>query len=366
MECLENIIGLTETNCACVLPEGSDETIDLTTSKSGVYLDRLEGFNLSVASGADSCADGELLQRMNTARQDAILAYRTDMLACIGRFYKPKFNNFTGQLGKSTFKKTVNPGKTFCGMRLSPAFIKGGYITINKVGIIINQAANVSFKIYSNENESTLIYESSPITTTANLVTWAVLSEPLELPMWSDSGHYVKYYVLIEPDGWLPCANKSSCGCGNEKAIAAQYSKWIAFNGTQGNEIDELSTFGTANDLVLNGITVNVDLKCKVSDVICSEQHPLDFLNDGAAMHTAFAIRFKAGAILYSQLISSGEINRFTMLNRDYVINKIKEWNDIYQLYIEETCKNTNRLSDNDCLICKDTQGTILKRSIRV
>jgi predicted nucleotidyltransferase len=171
--------------------------------------------------------------------------------------------------------------------------------------------------------------------------------------------------VLLVNDGtFLPKNNKSSCGCGTDNKKA--YERWLTFNGAYGTDILDLPSFGTSNDLVLNGVAVKVDLKCRMSEIICTDEHPMDFLNDGNAMNMAYAIRFKAGIRLFEQLLSSDQINRFTLLNRDHALNKIREWSEIYQRYIEDTCKNTNRIFDNDCLICRDTQGTLLKRNIKV
>lgn len=362
MPCLNSIIGLSQTTCEC-LEEGRPENYNV--SKSGIFLDRLEGFNLNMVSGSDDCASGELWQRMAQAVEDAKTDYRSDLMGCVARTYKPRFNSFTGQIGQSTYKNSLNINKLYAGMKIVPAYINGGYFTVNKIGVIINQTAPVTVKVYSNENGSTLLFSGSPISAIANTITWAVLSSALELPMFSQSGQALEYYVLMELNGtFQPKDNKTSCGCSGAKPQG--WEQWLSASGVTGSDIMDLENFSTTSDLILNGVVVNVSLNCKVSEIICSENYPLDFKEDGNALNTAYAIRFKAGVRLYEYLLSSDNINRFTMMNRERDAAKITEWNNIYINYIADQCKNIERLTDNDCLICRDTQGTILKRSILV
>lgn len=362
LTCLDEIIGLSQTTCEC-LEDGRPENYNV--SKSGIFLDRLEGFNLNIVSGSDDCASGELWQRMAQAVEDAKTDYRSDLMGCVARTYKPKFNTFTGQIGQSTFKNTLTINKLYAGMKISPAYIRGGYFTINKIGVIINQTAPVTVSVYSNENGSTLLFTGTPINAIANTITWAVLANGLELPMFSQSGESLEYFILMELNGsFRPKDNKISCGCASSKPQG--WEKWMSVYGVTGNDVLELDNFTTSSDLILNGIAVNVSLACKVSEIICSENYPLDFKEDGNAMNSAYAIRFRAGARLYEYLLSSDNINRFTIMNRERDAAKINEWNTIYMNYIADSCKNIDRLSDNDCLMCRDTQGTILKRSILV
>ena len=376
MECLNNVIGLSETECECN-EEGRPE--DYNVSKSGIYLDRLDGFNFNFASGADDCQNGDLWARMAQAVEDAKTDYRNDLLGCVSRFYKPKFNTFTGQLGQSTFKANVNNlSADYAGIKITPAYIKGGFIIVNKIGIIINQNAPVTVQIWkqvSDSSDAEMVFGSTPINATADLVTWASgtvtpqypSGQPLvELPMWDESGNYVRYYAVMLLNGtFKPKNNKKDCGCGGS-SNTKPYIRWMDFSGVYGDNILDPSSFKNNGDSVLNGITLKVEVKCKVSDIICSSEYPMDYENDGNALNMAYAIRFRAGVHLFEYLLSSDNINRFTLMNREAAGAKIKEWSAAYSQYIEDTCKNTNRLFENDCLVCRDAQNTVIKKGIRV
>ena len=363
MECLKNIIGLSRTECECLtdqLPTGSDEIADYNVSASGVFLDELPGFNLNVASGGDDCAEGGLWQRMSRARENAIQDYKTNLLACLGSNYKPRINNFKGQLGTEKIQGIGNYPIGFAGMKITPLQIKGGFIYINKIGILINQSTNVIIEIYSNKNGGTLIYSSTPIATSSVSTTWAALTEPLELPMWDDSMSQITYGVYLKLDGtFQPKKNKGGCGCGHSKDPA---DNWLKISGVYGSDITNVDGFkSTSQDL--NGIVLDVDVKCKVSEIICSSQYPLDFENDVDAMSIAYAIRFRAAAILYQDLLGTDNINRFSMMNRDEVFRDINEWNGKYTEWINYACLNSNNLEENDCLMCKEGKNDIIKRA---
>lgn len=366
MECLKNIIGLSKTKCECLtdqLPTGSDEIPDYNISASGVYLDKLPGFNINIASGSDDCSKGGIWDRMYEARENAIMDYKTNLLSCLGTRYKSRINNFKGQLGLTKVQGNLALTTAFAGQKICPRPIKGGFIYLNKIGILINANANVTLSIYSNKNGSTLIYSSTPAPAYANVLSWAELSIPLELPMWDDSMSQIHYYVLMHLDGtFQPKNNKNGCGCNKTKE---PYLNWLDISGANGNSTSNLLSM-KITPTQLNGIVLDVDVKCKTSEIICSSQFPLDFENDPNSLSKAYAIRFRAAAILYEDLLGSDLINRFTMMNRDEIVKDITTWNDKFLEWINYECENSQNIHENDCLVCKEGKNDIIKRNIVV
>lgn len=359
LECLENIIGLSETTCECT---SESKPSDADTSASGVFLDQLEGFNIDLAAAADDCNRDGIWTRMDRAVRNAKLDLQRDLLGCIGGNYKPRIESFMGQLGDSAFQGSLNLTTPYAGIYISPFEVKGAYMTVKKIGVLINQNAPVTVQIWSNENTSTKVFETlTPISAIQDTLTWGALTTPLELPMWSFNGIKLKYYVVMVLDGtFQPKANKRDCGCGG---VQRPYLKWLDFGGIKGSNTSNLSAFASTTEL--NGIVLDVDIKCKTSEVICSSEKPLDFENDENAMYLAYAIRFRAGARLFEELKSTGRINRFSLLNGEFVNAKIDEWNKAYMDCINYLCaKSAEMIGINDCLICRDTKTTLLKNTI--
>lgn len=365
LECFNEIIGLSQTECECLtdlLPDDSTEPT-YNVSRSGIYLDKLEGFNINIAGGADDCAKGNIWERMADAVETAKADFTRNMLGCVAQNYQPRLKNFSWQLGQSTFSGSLNSiVGSHVGMRISPLQLKGGFIYIKRIGVLINQSAPVTLQVWSDLNGGTMLFENSstPLNAVANTLTWASLSDPLELPMWDSSGHLIRYYVFILMNGtFKPKSNKKDCGCNGSRR---PYDKWLDIIGVSGSDTSNLLGFKT-DGTYLNGITLDVDVKCKSTEVICSSEFPLDFEQDGNAMNLAVAIQLKAGAILYKEIYNSDNINRFTMMSREQIKENYEAWDSQYQAAIIKLCEDIN-IEANDCMICKITKTSLIKNTI--
>lgn len=358
--CLDNIIGLSQTTCDCLDPKPTGYNV----SASGIYLDQLEGFNIDLAAAADDCARDGIWARMERARRNAIFDYKNNLLGCIGTNYKPRIDPLGVQLGESTYQGSLNVTQAFAGLKIFPMQIKGGVMILKRIGVIVSATVPVTVRVYnnipSNGNNSTLIFQSPLINATANTITWASLSTPLELPMWNYQKQ-VRYYVVFVMDGtFQPKDNRKDCGCGG---TAKPYAQWLDLEGTVGDDINNPDTFTATTSA--NGLSLDMLIKCRTADIICSDENPLDFADDGYAMNVAYAIRFRTGARLYEELLSTGKINRFTLLNREYIEAKKNEWNSEYMNWINYLCANTE-MSRNECLICRTTQTSLIRTHMGV
>jgi len=249
LSCLDSIIGLSETTCECLI-DGTEPT-DYNVSNSGLYLDRLDGFNINVAGGADNCSEGGIWDRMSKAVSDAKIEFRTALLGLVNQRFQPRAKAYIGQLGSAGWKSNLSLSQSYFGVKIMPLQLVGGVFVLKRIGILINTAQNVTVKVYSNENDATLINSyttTAPVT--ANTLTWLTLSSELELPM-SSSERSINYWVVLEANGFQPKNNKKDCGCGGVKR---EWNQWIAFQGALGNDVTDMSTF-ISNDY-MNGLVL--------------------------------------------------------------------------------------------------------------
>jgi hypothetical protein len=356
MDCLNNIIGLSETTCNC---EGTPPT-DYNLSRSGIFLDQLEGIELKTNTGADGCENGGIWDRMARAVRNATNEFTSDMLSCVQLNYKAKKSNWGGLLGNTTFTGAVNPMSNYAGIKIQSLSMKGAYLYIKRIGILVNTTGPVTVNIYSNENGSTLV-DSFIVNAVANTLTYAVISpEPLELPLWSYNKSMISYYALLDltPATFLPLNNQKDCNCGG--ANTKPYLNWLDFNGGKINNINDFTTFVPSNNKELYGIILDVETKCKMSQVICTDEEPLDFLNDGYAKKMAFAIRFKAGYLLLNDLYNSPNINRFTLMEKEKLVAYMKFYTEEYNKWVSFLCENV-QIDNNSCFTCK-AEGIIKTR----
>ena len=356
MDCLINIIGLSETNCACY----PLSPVDYNTSASGIFLDQLEGLDLEMIKAVEDCAEGNLWDRMTKARDNAVRAFKADYLSCVQSNYINRVTNWSGLIGSTTFNASINPLTSNAGIKVTTNQLKGGVIIVKKIGVIVDSNVAVTVNAYSSKDGGTLV-ATYVINAIANTLTYATLSAPLELPTFSYDAQNLSYYFLIDltPANFLPKNNKKDCGCGG---VSKPYKSWFDFVGVKGNAIPDISLYQQSTSNEINGLVLDVEAKCKSSEIICSEERPLDFNDSGYDMQIAYAIRFKAGEILIEDMLASGNINRFTMLDRERLWGKRNHYRKLYDEWVTYLCASP-KIDNNYCLVCRNDNG-LLKRTI--
>ena len=108
---------------------------------------------------------------------------------------------------------------------------------------------------------------------------------------------------------------------------------------------------------------ITAEMFCDSNRLICSDEYPLNFKTDGYAMKIAETIRYKAGALLIDYILSSPQINRYTMMDREALYGKRNYFRKKAEDQTAWLCSNTPYIN-NDCFVCKKqslvTKGTIL------
>lgn len=353
MNCLDNVIKLSRTTCTCFdesKPVGFDE------GKADVYLDELEGLTLDLLNQSSNCESGNVWELMIRSRENATKQFKADLLGCIGTNYTSRRTNYSGLIGTPAFNATLNIIENMAGLAVRTNHIVGGYMTVKRLGLIFNITAPITISVYSNEDLSTPIATYN-VTSAANTLQYVNLSTPLVLPLWSNSSstQLIYYFVYDLVGTYLPKNNKADCGCGGNKQAVA-YKNWVMVNGIKGSTPNPLNLFYTTTEF--NGLVLDADFKCDSTRLICSDEYPLDFEGDGRAMQIAYAIRFKAGEMLIESILSSPNINRYTMMDREALYGKRNRYRKLYEDWITYLCENTEVIN-NDCLMCRPNPNYI-------
>lgn len=354
--CIETIIGLSQTICNCF----EDTPTDYNVSDSGYYLDELEGISLNLAQSASDCEQGSVWDILQKARTNAIIDFKSDLIVQVGSLYKKTIENNTYQIGSVKYITTYTPNTVYAGVRLVPKQIDNGKITINTVKYIHSTSGVVvNFSIFNNLSSTAL--HTFTITTVANQ---AASSATLgyELPMYV-SGEQVEYYIVYEvPATGSPLQNKivcSSCAkwdlrCCDEPCFGNRIKKdemWnnsLMIGGIKGDDWDALdNASGTSNQN--NGIILNVSLNCDYTDMICGNT---DYSNGGIPMAMAKAVQLRAGALVCDYILSSGNINRYVMLDRERILAKKNEYITEYNTRVLWMAQNID-VSSYGCYECE-------------
>lgn len=344
MECLENVIKLSQTTCECF----EDVPPDYNEGKADIYLDELEGLSLDLANGSENCEQGNIWDMMAKARTNATKEFKKDLLDCVNSNYMPKRNGYKGLVGNVSFNQTLNYTENMSGLAGKFSNIVGGKMIINRIGLLFSTTSTFNVSIYSSDDLTTPI-ATYPVTSAANSLQYVTLSTPLELPLWSNQTSIITYFVAYDLIGtYKPKNNKADCGCTNKQAVA--YKHWGNFYGIKGNSPSSLDSFNTTTEF--NGLVLDVEFQCDTKRIICSDDMPLDFENDSRAMNIAYCIRYQAGYLLAQLILDTQNINRYTMLDREALYGKRNYYKKSYFDLIGRLCETT-QITNTDCLKCR-------------
>jgi len=356
--CYEYIIGLSRTNCKCyTIPDDASESL------SGLYLDELESLNF--ISAITNCENnGDVWEQMERSRQIAVTMFRGDVNALMMNHFVLRRQNFSGGIGRAVVKNTLTQvAGQWYGMRIWCENVKSGYMLIKNIGTIFEQTGAISLQIWNNLGE---------LVTTVDLNTLAnkhqLNTESIELPLHSPYIEHLEYYLIYQAGANQAKNNDLKCACGGFKPYFDihrpycrttqhernyMWSNWVMVGGFHANTLPSFNTdtmpYTTSN--MLYGLTLEVDIKCRVDEVLCYES--LDFEGNMLARAMAIAIQHKAASTMASWVINSGNLNRFTMINTEQTILDIAKWDGTYTEMIKYIAENVN-ITTNDCLYCKD------------
>lgn len=351
MECLDHIIGVSRTECECI-----DANIDSEDrkSKSGIYLDEVEGGLKMTALDKMDCQTFVEKSKRSIKRakdmfiEQIIAAYSTSD-------YRRSYEDFNGRIGKVTHLKTLTNLKQYAGLSLQPGYIRGAKMIVKKIGLIISQQSDVQLQVYRSDgiDDDIELIETVVIPTLANIRSVKELDEPLILPFSDDRGLPLKYYLVYDTIEYgLPRDNQAACNCGRMGAILKTYLK---SGGVSANGIQDLDTAKPTD--YANGVYLDAEINCSNRDMVCN----LLKLDDSNTI--AHSIAYKAQELLIEDLMGSGNINKYTMLSKEYLWGKRnhfrKEFDDRI-LWLSQT-KPVEQVSD--CLACHDNR--IMKTLIR-
>lgn len=350
LSCLDNIIGLSRNECTCY---DAGKPIDWNVSKSGLFLDEIEGLELKIIKGDVECGENNIWDKMERARENAKLAFRTDLLAEISKVTNSRRKTFNGTIGQVKYTKNRILGKVYNGLVIQNCNIQGGEFTIKGIKTLMDSSVSFTIEIWNNIQDTPLVTIPG-----INAIAGTVTDNPfapdpmLTFPLWTDECDDLEYYIVYNPVGFNPKDNKLSCGCSRKN----EWEHWAYLQGISGDDITEREYF--LRDNYANGLLLDIQFNCNTSEIICGGKDGyVDYENDSNAMLMAYAMRFKAAELLIEDILASGNINRYTMLQKERLWGKRNHYVKEYDGTIAYLSTQIDLFS-NDCLKCGDPRIT--------
>jgi hypothetical protein len=348
--CWDSVIGFTRKQDDCVtgyLSEYSD-------SDSGLYLDELQGMSLRILNSTKGNTD--IWEKMNNATENAISAFKVDVMQEILKTKEPARSKFIGDIGGKSFTTKLG-ADTYHGLRMYSDIIGGSY-TLRGVTIILDTTEAINLLIYSGEDDETggaPLY-TIPLTSLAGRPKYNAIT-PIQLSLTGD------YYFLYHTAGGVPYNNKLTCNCGGVKwcfnidhpcykVSRDKWTEWSMVAGVHGTDLtnrDDWATSREARGLILHG-----DYGCDTLGILCSDHS--DWSGDMVDQSIAWAILFKAGSFLSGYIMDSEEVSRYTLLGVDGLTANMVYYEERYKEHINYIASNIE--SDrNECLKCRPPMG---------
>jgi hypothetical protein len=237
-----------------------------------------------------------------------------------------KWKGFTGDIGSRKFSGTITPLKALAGVRVFCNDIKDGEMVIRKIGGAFSHTGTVTVYVVSSEDLSTplAMYD---LATVAGKYTETTLPTPLSLPLSSDMYENLEYFIYYETAGLLPKNNTVGCGCGGLRwcfdvlhpcfatpdATKDAWRQYLMIGGVQADTAEDLDDVTSVNHMY--GLVINGTFTCSPTALLCRDN--VDWSGDPVYFAVAHALRYRIGITLIEYVLTSAELNRFTMMNRE-------------------------------------------------
>lgn len=333
--CHDTIIGLTQKNTELdgYLPAYSE-------SKSNLYVDELQGIILNAQ------CDSTVWEMLLRARQNAWQVVRNDITAAMQAYHEKIRYNKSIDIGNHVFLSVANIS-TYAGM-LWYSDIKGLTVTIKSITITPYETGNFEIKILTDDAE---VYSDNVDLMTRKVKT-VTLSTPITLPLF---GNIV---FLVSTNGKIYSQKLGCCGStasyfdrdrpNYNQNDRKEWRRWIMATGVTGTTTDIDSLTLRKGDSM--GIEVNALFNCDDYDMFCSDNS--DFIGDQVDRAIAFALWYKSGEQFLSEIVSTGEVNRYVLLGYEAIANLVNFYKERYNVMVQFAAQNmdTDRV---ECWTCR-------------
>lgn len=350
LDCLKTSIGLSRTICNCY---DTGKPADFDVSDSGFYLDELEGLNINMVKAGEDCADGNLWQKMERARENAITNIGSDILAGLAMTTKTRRPTYTGIIGQIEGKADLNVISTYGGIKLDGKKIRGGEIILKGISTLMNATGTIDVEIRNSWNDD--VIQINNLNTLQDKVQTNALGTPIVLDLDPDECDDVEYYITYDmTQGVAPKNNAVRCNCSKENA----WRQYFAADGIETDDLSNVENASTRNASKAYGLILDLQVRCKTHELICHDCP--DYENDPIAITIAKAIQYKAAEILLIDVLASGNINRYTLMSSELMLGLTDKYLKEYIDRVGWIVDNTD-ISNNDCLVCEDNSITVGK-----
>lgn len=363
LDCLTNIVGLSETSCACFEDGKPVEDVSL----SGFYIADHFHLSMNFTNSATDCEQGGVWDILEAARKEAILRFQNDYAKGMMMIKRYKYEDFSGEIGSRKFNAGFTPTQNFVGLRIRPYCIIGSKLRIDAVILALRGLSvpvSVPVSIYSSLDFNTPIATTTVNLVASNQFVRAEFARPVVLEL-NTPEEDTNYYVVFELPAGLQVPNseiKKGCTC-NARAYYRQ-NKFLQYGDFNGFEVANIADLDNSNTRLTNknyGLLLEGSLQCDYISQLCTLASSFSFdvsvpSASGKYYHLgstlALIIGHKAAEIAADKILMSTNINQIVLTRREE-LEKIKYMNRAKYEKALKFFVNNLPTDFTDCFTCK-------------
>ncbi len=369
-DCLQNVIGLSDTSCDCW---DSDKPVDFATlnaSESGLYLSEPDTISVKLSNTAADCEVGGVWDMLNKARAKGIKDVVNMFIELTQARLTQKRNTVNDFIGTNIKNSFFTAKEDYQGFYLEPYYMKGGKWLIDKVELALQNITvpvAVDLFVYSSLDLTTPLGSTTINLTPSNTFTEADFATPITIDLGEireDLNERILFVYQL-PSGTNPVNNELEIGCSSCGGHGMRYKRNPYLNWTckaVGFEVDSIANLDSIRytSSYARGLRVNSNFYCDWWSWLC--EVATDFQTTSIVgktnvnLGTALAATIQAASVasMYKSITERTTLSKYALLqeNVNYYA-KAGHWAKKTASYVAFLVDNIPSDS-SDCLRCKD------------
>ena len=378
-DCLQNVIGLSDTACECWDTDKPVDFATLNVSNSGLYLAEPDTISVKLSNTASDCEVGGVWDMLNKARSKGIKDVVNMFIELTQSRLTQKRNSFSDFIGTDIKNSFLNSNASIQGFYLEPFYMKGGTWLIDKVQLALNgivTSTDVEVFVYSSLDLNTPLGSTAVTLTASNVFAEAAFSTPVSIDLGAirDDLNERIFIVYQLPIGANPVNNELEVGCSTCGGSQLRYKRNPYLNWTcKGVGIESDSMAGLSSirysSSYARGLRVNSSFYCDWWSWLCNVATDFqstsiigkDNVNLGMAL--AATIQAASVASMYKSIVERTTLSKYALLQENVnYYQKAGHWAKKMTQYVAFLVDNIPT-DASDCLKCKD-KGTLRVASL--
>jgi hypothetical protein len=322
MDCFDNLIGI-------------HRSCNETTPSSGLWIQDLEGINLSVANAAidsETISGIKLIEEKITFAQNAIAATIRTQLSSKVRVNSILENDKAGYYRDNLRVVSAESGK-LKGIRIKAN--KYPYLEFYLSRIFLKLKDAVTTDIYVYDLMSDTLLDTIEITTVAKVPTAVTVNKAYQ-----SNGQKLHLFICFDSsvsdtyETTLTSADCSSCS-GNEYS-----NRYVNFYGGSIGSAEQKIDSNVRSNSGTNGMSIDYNLNCSVEPFICNMGNQL-----------AWPLLHKVGAELMKELLASRRLNSIVVIDKENNKQLLERFENEYMASMSAILDNM-KLPNDICFKC--------------